>query len=396
MSDLSMGSFRGVPFRVETEEAKGGRRAVVHVYPQRDKVTVEDMGMAPRRLAVTALIGGKLWAETQAARDKLLAALEAGGSADLVLPGWPTMQVAVEGEVSCSSDHQQRGLYRISFAVVRDDGLSSPTATVSTRQATLGAADMLDSASADDFASRFSVASVPDFVAAGALSDLGLGLDDIAGAVGGSLLSGGVDALSAVRGNLSGLISTPLSLASGILALFRLFGGFGDGQGGRTGGSLGGLGILAGRVTSPLDVPVVTASRRRQSTNRTAINDLIQRGALAQTGRVIAETDWSSRGDAREVRVAWANRVDAAQAATDDPAVFAALTDLRIAGVRDISTRTNDSSGLVTVTPPEPIPAAVLAYDRYDDADREGDILARNGVAHPLFIPPVPLTLRSR
>jgi len=392
MADLSSASFRGVPFRVETEDVKGGRRAVVHVYPQRDKITVEDMGMAPRRLAVTGLIGGKVWTETQTARDNLLAALEAGGSADLVLPGWPTMQVAVEGEVTCSADHRQRGLYRISFSVVRDDGLSSPTATVSTRGAARTSADLLDSASTDDFASRFSVASVPDFVADGALSDLGGGLDDIAKLGGGSLLSGGIDRVSSLRGNLPGLVGTPTLLAAGILALIRLFGDFGNGGG----GGLGGLGSLAGRSSSPLGVPVATPSRRRQSSNRSAIDALIRRGALAQTGRVIADTDWSSRDDARSVRTDWTNLVDAEQAVTDDPAVFAALSDLRIAGVRDISTRTRDSSGLVTVTPPEPVPAAVLAYDRYDDADRESDIVARNGLSHPLFVPPMPLTLRSR
>ena len=36
-------------------------------------------------------------------------------------------------------------------------------------------------------------------------------------------------------------------------------------------------------------------------------------------------------------------------------------------------------------------PAAVLAYDLYDDASRGEEITRRNGLAHPGFVPPTTL-----
>lgn len=52
--------------------------------------------------------------------------------------------------------------------------------------------------------------------------------------------------------------------------------------------------------------------------------------------------------------------------------------------------------GLVTLTPPEAVSALVLAYRRYGDAARGDEIVMRNRVAHPGFLPTVPLKILSR
>jgi prophage DNA circulation protein len=78
--------------------------------------------------------------------------------------------------------------------------------------------------------------------------------------------------------------------------------------------------------------------------------------------------------------------LDARQGEADD-AVYGALADLRGAVVRDIAARGADLARVVRYTPPETLPALVLAHRLYGDAARDGELVARNGIAHPGFVP---------
>jgi len=76
-------SFRGVPFRVEVEEAQGGRRLAVMPIAGSETVVVEDMGRVPRLMPVMAYLAS----ETADAEALMLtAALDAPGPGLLVLP----------------------------------------------------------------------------------------------------------------------------------------------------------------------------------------------------------------------------------------------------------------------------------------------------------------------
>ena len=48
--------------------------------------------------------------------------------------------------------------------------------------------------------------------------------------------------------------------------------------------------------------------------------------------------------------------------------------------------RSRDSARLVSYTPPEILPATVIAYERYEDSDRDLEIVARNKIARPGFV----------
>ena len=68
----------------------------------------------------------------------------------------------------------------------------------------------------------------------------------------------------------------------------------------------------------------------------------------------------------------------------------------RAAVWRDLTTRARENARLTTLTPTEVSPALVLAYDYYEDASREADIVARNGIRHPGFVPVEPLRVITR
>lgn len=96
---------------------------------------------------------------------------------------------------------------------------------------------------------------------------------------------------------------------------------------------------------------------------------------------------------ARVIPIGDAARTATGQDATPSPlaaleAVQTALADMRAAVWADLTLRSRDSARLKTVTLTESTPALVLAYDLYADANRQTEIIARNRVARPLFIPP--------
>ncbi|HUB49054.1 MAG TPA: DNA circularization N-terminal domain-containing protein [Acetobacteraceae bacterium] len=57
-ANLQPASSRGVPFAVEVDTYRGGRRIVLHEYPYRDDPWPEDTGRATRRITITGFLLG--------------------------------------------------------------------------------------------------------------------------------------------------------------------------------------------------------------------------------------------------------------------------------------------------------------------------------------------------
>lgn len=72
---------------------------------------------------------------------------------------------------------------------------------------------------------------------------------------------------------------------------------------------------------------------------------------------------------------------------TADDRLFFQLTSLRTELNRDIQARLVQTEETAERTPAEVLPALVLAASWYDDASRETDILDRNAISHPGFVP---------
>ncbi|HAL7534634.1 TPA: hypothetical protein H7C24_003469, partial [Escherichia coli] len=57
----------------------------------------------------------------------------------------------------------------------------------------------------------------------------------------------------------------------------------------------------------------------------------------------------------------------------------------------DINTRLEQSARIIQRTPDEVLPALVLAATWFDNAARDADIIRRNAITHPGFVPVIPL-----
>ena len=80
---LQPGSYRKAPFSVESSEASGGRRVVVHEFPGGDQPSTEDLGRRRHEYPLDVLVTGP---DYMGLRDRLIEALDAPGPGELVHP----------------------------------------------------------------------------------------------------------------------------------------------------------------------------------------------------------------------------------------------------------------------------------------------------------------------
>ncbi|WP_247886990.1 DNA circularization N-terminal domain-containing protein [Azospirillum sp. SYSU D00513] len=391
---LRPASFRGVPFCVDGDDLSAGRRGQVHEYPQRDKPYVEDLGRATRQISITAYVIGP---DYMAARDRLLGAIEEGGPGELVHPMYGTMQVAVVGECRVSHSKDEGGMCRFSLSFTEAGELAFPAASTNTAATTGIKARSLRQSSVLDFARLFSLRGMPDFVGDAAKADVDRGvaaLRSAAGPAGGTAWTGRAQRMEAQAGTLvqdpAALAESVMDLAAGLAPADQAVSPTAFGASFPMGvpAALPALSRLAAYSPQSPAVAPSTPSRRQQATNAMAIGALFRRAALVQMAHTVAAADWPVYDDAVQVQRTVAAQIDAEASRPEvaDP-VFRSLSELRIAVVRDIAARAPGSSRLVTITPGAVLPAVVLAYDRYEDAERGEEIVIRNRLRHPGFVP---------
>lgn len=387
------GSFRGVPFHTVDAEIRVGRRNQVNEYPQRDLPYVDDLGRKARRYAVELyVIGDNYLAE----RDALIEALEAEGSGELIHPRYGALKVSVEGDASVKETPERGGIARITVTFVEDTSNTFPKAVQDTVSQVETATNAADEASEAAFADAFSVEGI-SVLATQAIADLTTtvsGLLETARQV--TSVEGLAEIVRQAGGltaSLSGLIRTPVALVQSLRSIYAQ---------------------LVQEVAQPISAiaefqyvffgntrSASTAfngsSLARSQTNQNASADLQRRLSLTNQARLVAvaitNTDVvATSGQATALRDALVAQIDAELEVNDPPAAVAsALSAVRVAVVRDVAARSEFLQSRSTFTPQAVLPALVLAHRVYQDAGRADELVARNGVAHPAFMPARPL-----
>lgn len=387
------GSFRGVPFHTVDAEIRVGRRNQVNEYPQRDLPYVDDLGRKARRYAVELyVIGDNYLAE----RDALIEALEAKGSGELIHPRYGALKVSVEGDASVKESPDRGGMARITVTFVEDTSNTFPKAVENTVSQVETTANAADEATEDAFAEEFSVEG-PSMLSLESLKGLTTsvtGLLQMARQVTSMAgLAKIVGMVGTLMGGLAGLIRLPVVLVQSLRSIYaqlvqelrRPLSAFAELQS-----------VFASNKRSPA-VALSGSTRARSLRNDTARADLQRRLSLTNQARVLAvaitDTDAVATSDqATALRDALVAQIDTELEVNDPPAAVAkALTAMRAAVVRDVAARSEFLQSRSTFTPLAVLPAVVLAHRIYQDAARADELVARNAVAHPAFMPARPL-----
>lgn len=163
--------------------------------------------------------------------------------------------------------------------------------------------------------------------------------------------------------------------------------GTGTGSGSTGGGSSSG-GSGGGTASGGLPAGgVLTASRAQIITNHEAIVSIVRQTAAAELAVVAVSKNYDTIDDAIEVRDTVAAVIDSEAEATDSDPVYQQLTQARAEVIASIPSIDQSRARVVPYTPPATLPALVIAQNLYADASRAEQIVTRNPIRHPGFVP---------
>lgn len=364
---LRAASFRGVPFKVEYEDAEGARRLSVSPIAYAETSVIEDMGRDPRMVTLAAYVAGDL---ADAAARALIGALDAKGPALLVLPMLPSMRARVRSW-RFSRERDRAGYVAFDIAFV-EEGLASipfgPTPGAGPIADTMAAGGTIIGAALAEglrglTSGRENAETVAAAAAAARLASLAPTVTG--GGEPGAAVTAALDALADASADPVG---KPAAYAAALVSGWRRVALDADA------GSL--FAALPAEIAAagPADAVVGAAER---ATMGCAM-------ALAAVRR-----DYPARQDASAARDALRLATDAAMAdsAGLGADVHAWLTGITGDAARVLSRTAAARAPLSRVETRVSLSSIRAAYDLYGDANRAGELVDRNRIATPVFMP---------
>ena len=397
--ELRPASFRGVKFFVSSDSSTFGRRVTLHQYPQRDKPFAEDLGRKAREYRFEAFVIGD---DYMSQRDAFIEACEQEGPGELIHPKYGSLNVVVSGDCEISESTEYGGMARIRVTFAEAGERVEPGQSVDTLANIAEKKLSLEDRLCEWFGDTFNVQGCLDFVSDDAIACVKV-LEEAAGFA--------LDSLSTIRqfvaGDLSILnpdnlitaILAPTELGRGILNLINKAENIydlADFQLSKKSQSK----EVTEETGTTTDISDLTASSRdvqAVESNRQTLETFVK---VSYTERILQEkaetiTESSSSHTVDEVIEARDEIIELVDEIIFEPTVDAqtvqALLDYRDAVLKHFEVITPQLPKIITVTTKKVQPATVLAYMQYGNDwylnERDKEIVSRNHVVHPGFVP---------
>ena len=381
-------SFRGVPFQTERDDEEGGRRIVSHEFPMRDTPFHEDLGEAKRDFEVTAYLASNQ-ADAEAAALAMVCSQRGPGL--LVLPMQGGILVRVT-KFRRSRERDRAGYVAFSISCTREGAAFSLVSIGSLANLVFAAADGLAGIIDDFLAGSLSLIGMPGFVidiAIDAIIDgaaifeairLGEAIDPLISSAQRIALGLIVDAAesSATPAGYAGSSGADLAvvaraLSDGLPPMIAVK-AFGD--------------VLSTSAAS-ISSTYASAASRRAEQNRETVFVAVRLAAACAYTDAIAQADIQDRPTAIALRAEVAERFERLllEIPAAEAEVYRATVSLMGATVEYLSRAILDRAPVVKVGANRRMPSLWWAHRLYTNAERSSELVARNGVAHPSFMP---------
>jgi len=376
-----------VPFQVDVSSVPEiGRNTQVHEYPLRDKPYVEDLGRKARKFELQCFVlsNAANGYNYMIGRDALIMEIEKPGSKVLTHPYFGDLNVTVVACNGPSESTREGGMARFSITFIESGELTFPTSKADTAIQVKQYAD--DGLQAVALTCQRKLVLDRTNATVTLLQRWARTLTGITRRVTlkTDVLSDFLSAASSLSGAASKLLLTPQTLTSDMLDLFAQIKNI-------VTAPKAALDIVRGLFNYGDDLdalpPSTATTRAVQANNREALTQFVQQAALLTAVQAVADIDFDGSDDALAVRDELMAVFDAQCDAADSDESYTALVDMRTTFISDIEQRAAQLDKLIRLTLPVSLPALVLAYELYDDATREADIVARNKISDPLFLP---------
>jgi len=369
---LRPASFRGVPFEVDSSDTSFGRRQVTHQYPGKDEPWSQDLGRKARKWQVEAFLIGE---DYDLARNLLLEALERKGPGKLVHPFLGERLVQVS-DVRLKENTREGGVARVSITFVEAGLEKYPSQTrTGVFRVDQAATEAKATAIAEAGTSLRDSLEEDQAVAAQAVQEEAAVLEgQLNKAPVKRATEEAADFLKDVlelATEVAGLGADPQDLLSHAQeTLEAMFPAIGDAE----------IAYLALLELADL------FGLRSGDTSSGVFSGFIRTVALAESASAAARVAWPTYDDAIEVQSRITEAIDQASAlATDDE--FQTLQNLRAGVVISVPPEDANLPRLGSVTLPSVLSSLVVAYELHDDVEREEELIARNRVSNPTFMP---------
>lgn len=362
---LRAASFRGVPFRVDVEQAEGARRLSISPIAYAETSVIEDMGREPRIVSLSAYVVGDT---ADAAALALVAALDASGAALLALPMLAPMRARVQswrlarekyrgGYVAFDVQFVEEGLPAVPFGPVPGAG---PIADImSGGGAILGAA--LVAAMRGASRSRESASTRAADMAAARLAEIA------PLTTGGDTVSTRTAAATAALADAAATVAAdPAGYAASLVDGWRRVA----------------LDADASALFSALPAEIAAPGEGAAG--------LVERAAMLGAMSIAAlRRSYAARQDASRAREALRLAADGTLAAIADlgDEAFGWAAEISGEAARSLSRTAANRAPLARVETPISLSSIRAAFVLYGDPNRAGEIVDRNGVATPAFLP---------
>lgn len=375
-------SFKGIPFKVQNHNLAGGRRKIIDVFPGRDSVNIQDLGKLNPGFNINAyVIGDDYFTD----RNALIDVLNEGSPGVLIHPYFGRITVEVV-TFEISETYDEGRLARFSISFVKEGTAKFAQEKIVPSLNVRNIRQRLFSTVNDTFLSVYSLARKPFSAIFAAQETLQVGITTINNAKKlYSNIPAFVHEVNKTLEMVETLITDGAELSTSLLRLitFGLIPESGDEEvSDREARSL----FFSLRNT--LDDAKLMQYSDKSEDPAGAIDDLIINYTIATLGGLITNINFSSVREARSYvnEIFWI--IDILKA---DPFIteekYNLFADFKVSLFSTLEEKLGDLARITTVNKSSPLPALVLSYELYGTIDKEQDIIDRNSVEHPGFLP---------
>ena len=389
LSTLWLASYKGASFWVESDSEDGGRRIVVHEFPMRDDPFLEDLGEAKRDFNVTAYLASDT-ADNEA--SSLVAVCALRGPGVLVLPAQGPLMVRC---LTFKRDREKDRAGKIAFSLhfVREGAAASLVSIASLANLVFAAADGVMGAVGEFLQTATTVLGRADYIVGAVVSGLQEGAAILEAVRTSEPVDPGVSAaqrgvIQAIYDDAPTLVSSATGvdpdIAPRLVASYRAIA---DGMPATSAHRV--FGEVLDNAPVVLDAPGISVNAAVAQSNAGAVGTVLRLAATAAYAEAIIRMDIPDRGNGITIRAQAAERFDQELGAIParDVALFRSVLALRGAVVEYLSRAILDRAPVVTVESNMTMPSLFWSYRLYAAADRGAEIVARNRVAHPSYLP---------
>jgi prophage DNA circulation protein len=368
-------SFRNVKFFVSSHEKSGGRRGVVHEFPNQDDPTVEDMGRRARKFNIDAYVLGD---DYDLLRNELLEAIEQRGAGTLVHPYLGTMQVVCLGyNLRETSGETRVARFDLQF-VQTAEKVASPSSIVDTTGQALRSRELGLKAAQTALINAYSLDQKPFSITQNVVKSVEAAIKTIEKQKNISRqLTEFSRNLINIQGKILELVYSAEELAEALVDLIA----FGT--------------DLINMIPDTAEIQFEEVMNLYQELSAQlpepkSVDDpsilvlhLTQQAAIICAAGLAVQLEYDSGASAKQFQDRVFEGLDALIQTTTDDDLYSALINLRRDTANDLDQRAVSLPNLVEYTPNYTTTVLTLSHLLYGNIDSADEIAARNGVQHP-------------